>query len=39
MEKNLMVAKIDTLLNLDKLLISGNLFFCLSPEKKVRKRH
>lgn len=38
MEKNLMVAKIDTLLNIDKL-ISGNLFFCLSPEKKVRKRH
>ena len=36
MEKNLMVAKIDTLLNLDKL-ISGNLFFCLSPEKKDEK--
>lgn len=38
MEKNLVVIKINTLLNLDKL-ISGNLFFCLSPEKKVRKRH
>lgn len=38
MEKNLMVAKIDTLLNLDNV-ISGNLFFCLSPAKRMRKRH
>ncbi len=38
MEKNLVVIKINTLLNLDSS-ISRNLFFCLSPEKKVRKRH
>ena len=38
MEKNLMVAKIDILLNLDNA-ISGNLFFCLRPAKRMRKRH
>lgn len=38
MENNLVVIKINTLLDLDSS-ISRNLFFCLSPEKKIRKRH
>lgn len=38
MENNLVVIKINKLLNLDSS-ISRNLFFCLSPEKKIRKRH